>query len=89
MADVPTGSAAARARRTSPGFVARGMVMAVRGYRRHLAWATRGWCRFEPSCSAYAIEAIERHGAVRGGWMAAVRIVRCNPWGACGHDPVP
>jgi hypothetical protein len=62
MADVPTGSAAARARRASPGVVARGMVVAVRGYRRHLAWATRGWCRFEPSCSAYAIEAIERHG---------------------------
>jgi putative membrane protein insertion efficiency factor len=65
------------------------MVAAVRVYQRRLAWATRGWCRFEPSCSTYAIEAIERHGAVRGGWIAAHRIVRCNPWGGCGHDPVP
>jgi hypothetical protein len=54
-----------------------------------MAWATRGWCRFEPSCSLYATEAIARHGAVRGGWLAALRIARCNPWGGCGHDPVP
>lgn len=83
---VPPG---ARSGRPSTGVVARGMVIAVRGYQRYLAWATRGWCRFEPSCSAYAIEALERHGAARGGWMAASRLVRCNPWGGCGHDPVP
>ena len=65
------------------------MIGAVRRYQRHLAWFTRGWCRFDPSCSSFAIEAIGRHGAVRGGWLAACRIVRCNPWGGCGHDPVP
>ena len=74
---------------TVPGVVARGMVTAVRRYQRHLAWATRGWCRFEPSCSAYAIEAIERHGALRGIALGARRIARCNPLGGCGHDPVP
>ena len=73
----------------APGLVARAMVAAIRRYQRHLAWSTRGWCRFDPSCSSYAIEAIGRHGAVRGGWLAARRIVRCNPWGGCGHDPVP
>ena len=46
-------------------------------------------CRFWPSCSTYAIEAIERHGAVRGSGLAAARICRCNPWGGHGVDPVP
>jgi len=82
MADAPS-------RGGARGVASRAMVAAVRLYQRRLAWATRGWCRFEPSCSTYAIEAIERHGAVRGGWIAAHRIVRCNPWGGCGHDPVP
>jgi len=46
-------------------------------------------CRYYPSCSAYALEAIEKHGAWRGGWLAAGRICRCHPWGGAGHDPVP
>lgn len=46
-------------------------------------------CRFHPTCSAYALEAIEQHGAWHGGWLAARRICRCHPWGAAGHDPVP
>jgi len=48
-----------------------------------------GSCRFEPSCSQFAAEAIARHGALRGMWLALCRIVRCNPWGAAGMDPVP
>lgn len=46
-------------------------------------------CRFEPSCSQYAMEALKTHGAFAGGWLATKRICRCNPWGPCGHDPVP
>ncbi len=46
-------------------------------------------CRFEPSCSAYALEAIEKHGAVRGYGLAARRLCRCHPWGTAGYDPVP
>lgn len=46
-------------------------------------------CRFTPSCSAYALEAVERHGALRGSWLALRRVCRCHPWGGCGPDPVP
>jgi hypothetical protein len=46
-------------------------------------------CRFAPTCSEYALEALERHGALRGGWFALRRISRCHPWGGEGFDPVP
>jgi putative membrane protein insertion efficiency factor len=46
-------------------------------------------CRFHPTCSAYALEAVQRHGAIRGGWLALKRLARCHPWGGCGVDPVP
>jgi putative membrane protein insertion efficiency factor len=48
-----------------------------------------GRCRFEPSCSHYAREAIERHGVLRGSWLSLVRLVKCGPWHAGGFDPVP
>ncbi|HVY71104.1 MAG TPA: membrane protein insertion efficiency factor YidD [Verrucomicrobiae bacterium] len=48
-----------------------------------------GRCRYTPSCSQYALEAVQRHGAVRGGWLAVRRLASCHPWGGCGHDPVP
>jgi putative membrane protein insertion efficiency factor len=46
-------------------------------------------CRFTPSCSTYALEAVERYGVVRGGWLGIRRLVRCHPFGGRGHDPVP
>ncbi|NJM75439.1 MAG: membrane protein insertion efficiency factor YidD [Acaryochloridaceae cyanobacterium RU_4_10] len=46
-------------------------------------------CRYQPTCSAYAMEAIAQHGAVLGSWMAVKRILRCHPWSAGGYDPVP
>jgi putative membrane protein insertion efficiency factor len=58
-------------------------------YRWFLAPYLGGRCRFEPSCSAYALEAIEKHGALRGYGLAARRVCRCHPWGAAGYDPVP
>jgi putative membrane protein insertion efficiency factor len=71
------------------------LIFCVRAYRvvlsplKSAVFGPMGRCRFTPTCSAYAIEALRVHGAFRGGWMAARRICRCNPWGGCGHDPVP
>lgn len=48
-----------------------------------------GLCRFNPSCSEYALQAIQVHGALRGSWLACQRLLRCNPWGSFGFDPVP
>jgi putative membrane protein insertion efficiency factor len=58
-------------------------------YRVALSGWLGGQCRFSPTCSRYAEEAIRTHGAVRGSWLAAVRILRCNPFGRGGLDPVP
>jgi len=46
-------------------------------------------CRFQPTCSHYSIEALEKHGALRGGWLTLRRLARCHPWGGEGYDPVP
>ena len=67
---------------------------------RLMIWIAQGWqlgpskvlppsCRYQPSCSAYAITALRRYGAAKGGWMALKRICRCHPWGGQGYDPVP
>jgi uncharacterized protein len=48
-----------------------------------------GQCRFTPSCSEYAAQAVRVHGAMKGAWLAVRRVGRCHPWGGCGDDPVP
>jgi hypothetical protein len=69
--------------------LARLVALPVRAYRLLLSpWIGHG-CRFQPTCSAYALEALERHGALRGGWLAARRLASCHPWGRSGYDPVP
>ena len=68
--------------------------------KRLLILIARGWqlgpsrirppsCRYAPSCSEYAIQAVEKYGAIKGGWLAAKRLMRCHPWGGHGYDPVP
>jgi putative membrane protein insertion efficiency factor len=70
-------------------FPARALAAAVRAYRVLLSPLLPQSCRFSPTCSAYAEEAVLRHGAVRGLWMAFRRIGRCHPFHAGGFDPVP
>ncbi|MEO6877065.1 MAG: membrane protein insertion efficiency factor YidD [Gemmatimonadaceae bacterium] len=65
------------------------LVLFVRGYQVTLSPLLPAACRYYPSCSAYAIEALERHGAVRGSWLALRRIARCHPFRPGGYDPVP
>lgn len=64
-------------------------VKMIRFYQRHISSKTAPACRFTPTCSQYAIEAIERFGVIKGCGLAAWRILRCNPWGGHGYDPVP
>jgi hypothetical protein len=61
----------------------------IRGYQLLLSPVLGNNCRFEPSCSHYAVEAIDRHGPWRGSALAARRILRCHPWHSGGYDPVP
>jgi uncharacterized protein len=72
-----------------PGSVARVLMAAVNGYRRFVSPLLPPRCRFEPSCSAYAVEALSQHGAARGLWLTVRRIARCHPFNPGGYDPVP
>lgn len=68
---------------------ARLMIWAIRGYQLTLSAFLGRQCRFLPTCSEYAREAVAEFGAIRGGWLAVRRIGRCHPWGRSGYDPVP
>ncbi|MEO7987631.1 MAG: membrane protein insertion efficiency factor YidD [Gemmatimonadales bacterium] len=61
----------------------------IRGYQRFISPLLPPSCRFYPSCSQYALEAVTRHGALKGGWLAARRLARCHPFNPGGFDPVP
>lgn len=68
------------------GLLIRGL---IRGYQLLISPVLPPSCRFTPSCSAYAMEAVAKHGAVAGSWLAVRRICRCHPWNDGGYDPVP
>jgi hypothetical protein len=69
--------------------VARFLIGIVRVYQVAVSPWTPAACRYTPTCSAYAIDALREHGALRGSWLAARRLARCHPWGGFGYDPVP
>jgi len=69
--------------------VRRVAVLPIRFYQLCISPMLPPSCRFTPTCSQYAIEAVMRHGLLRGGWLAIRRILRCHPWGGSGYDPVP
>ncbi|MCP1292981.1 MULTISPECIES: membrane protein insertion efficiency factor YidD [Chromobacterium] len=64
-------------------------ILLIRFYQLAISPWLAPRCRFQPTCSSYAIEAMKKHGALKGGWLAARRIGRCHPWGGSGYDPVP
>jgi uncharacterized protein len=85
-AAAPSGSSPAVRGR---GPVGRALLGAVRFYQRAISPALPPRCRFAPTCSAYAVEAIEVHGVARGSWLALRRLLKCAPWHPGGFDPVP
>ncbi|MGE0601035.1 MAG: membrane protein insertion efficiency factor YidD [Dehalococcoidia bacterium] len=69
--------------------IARALIGLVRLYQRTFGSIMPPVCRYSPTCSNYSVEALQRHGALRGSWLTVRRLVRCNPWGGRGYDPVP
>ena len=64
-------------------------IILVRFYQAAISPFTPATCRFEPTCSSYTIQALEKYGLFKGGWLAIKRILSCHPWGKSGYDPVP
>lgn len=65
------------------------LILPVRFYQKFISPLTPPSCRFTPTCSQYAVEALRKHGPVKGLWLAIRRILRCHSWGGSGYDPVP
>ncbi len=64
-------------------------ILLVQFYQAAISPFTPATCRFEPTCSSYTLQALEKHGLFKGGWLAIKRIFSCHPWGKSGYDPVP
>ena len=75
--------------KTSRGVVARFLSWMIRGYRTYISPLLPDSCIYSPTCSEYALEAIDKYGAAKGSWLAFRRILRCNPFAKGGIDPVP
>ncbi len=75
--------------RNSSSILATILVGLVRFYQLFLSPLLGSNCRYQPTCSHYALEAMRVHGGLKGGWLAIRRIIRCHPWGGFGYDPVP
>ncbi len=69
--------------------VSTALQLLVRGYQLVISPIFPASCRYHPTCSSYAMQALQGHGALKGGWLALKRIGRCHPWGGSGYDPVP
>ncbi|MCD8266669.1 MAG: membrane protein insertion efficiency factor YidD [Prevotellaceae bacterium] len=69
--------------------VSEALILPIRLYRRFISPLTPPSCRFTPTCSQYAVEALRKHGPLKGLALALWRVLRCNPWGGSGYDPVP
>ncbi len=65
------------------------VMLPIRGYQRFISPVLPPSCRFTPSCSQYALEAVAKYGALKGGWLAARRLARCHPFNPGGYDPIP
>jgi uncharacterized protein len=65
------------------------LILLLKGYRFAISPLYGQVCRYHPSCSAYALQAVTEHGSLRGSWLAARRVLRCHPWAEGGYDPVP
>ena len=69
--------------------MSRFLILLIRFYQLAISPWLAPRCRYVPTCSSYALEAVKKHGPLRGGWLAVKRLARCHPWGGCGYDPVP
>ncbi len=69
--------------------MARLLILLIKAYQYLLSPWVGNSCRFTPTCSQYAIEALHKHGALRGSWLMTRRLLRCHPWHPGGHDPIP
>ncbi len=76
-------------RRPAEGLAVRAALAALRAYKLMLSPLFTGACRFDPSCSTYAADALRAHGLLSGTWLALRRLARCHPFGGSGYDPVP